>query len=112
MTVLRKLWFAALLAVRFLFDLTMSSIAVARVVLSPRAQVRPRFVSIPLASRSPLEVTLVANYITLTPGTLTVDVSTDARTLLIHDLSAGDDSASSRAGVTEGIEPRVLKVTR
>ena len=42
----------------------------------------------PLAeARSNLEITMVANYITLTPGTLTVDVSPDRSTLLVHALS-------------------------
>ncbi len=69
--------------------------------------------TVPLdAARSDLEVTLVANYITLTPGTLTVDVSPDRRTLLIHSLLAGDSGDGVRADVQSAIEPRVLKATR
>ena len=49
--------------------------------------------------RADLEITLIANYITLTPGTLTVDVSPDRRTLLIHSLLAGDSGDGVRADV-------------
>ncbi|MFO1107462.1 MAG: Na+/H+ antiporter subunit E [Amaricoccus sp.] len=95
----------------FLRDLTVSSIAVARAVLAPRIAVRPRFVTVPIKARSDAGVTLVANYITLTPGTLTVDVSPDRGTLLVHDLLAGDSGEATRAGIRDGIEPRVLRVT-
>lgn len=97
----------------FLWDLTISSLQVARAVLSPRDVVEPGFVVVPLTrARSDIEITLVANYITLTPGTLTVDVSPDRSTLLIHSLFAGGDGEGVRADVQETIEPRVIKATR
>lgn len=97
----------------FLRDLVLSSAAVARAVLGPADAVRPRFVTVPLdRARSDLEITLVANYITLTPGTLTVDVSPDRRTLLLHCLLAGDSSDEVRADVLGGIEARVTRVTQ
>ena len=99
------------LALWFLWDLTRSSIAVARVVLSPRDLARPRFVLVPIRARSDAAITLVANYITLTPGTLTVDVAPDRRTLLVHDLTAGESGDGTRAGIRDEIEPRVLRVT-
>lgn len=111
MTLLSRLFAAVALAFFFLRDLTVSSVAVARAVLAPRITVRPRFVTVPIAARSDAGVTLVANYITLTPGTLTVDVSPDRGTLLVHDLLAGDSGDATRAGIRQGIEPRVLRVT-
>ncbi|MFT3974239.1 MAG: Na+/H+ antiporter subunit E [Amaricoccus sp.] len=94
----------ATLGLAFLRDLALSSLAVARTVLDPR-RAAPGFVTVPLTrARTDLEITLVANYITLTPGTLTVDVSPDRRTLLVHALDA--DAASVRADVA-AIEARV-----
>jgi multicomponent Na+:H+ antiporter subunit E len=109
---LRPYWIARLFAL-FLWDLLVSSLQVARAALTPGDSVACRFVTVPLkAARSDLEITLVANYITLTPGTLTVDVSADRRTLLIHSLLAGDSGDSVRADVRDAIEPRVLRATR
>lgn len=102
---------AIALAGWFLFDLTRSSVAVARVVLSARTAPRPRFVVVPLRVRSDASITLVANYITLTPGTLTLDVAPDRGALLVHDLMAGDSGETTRAAIRDEIEPRVLRVT-
>lgn len=105
--------YALILATCFLRDLVKSSIEVAIAVLSPRDAAEPRFVTVPLhRARTGLEITMVANYITLTPGTLTVDVSADGRTLLVHSLLAGDSSEATRADIQGGIEPRVTRVTR
>ncbi len=106
-------WHLAVLSVSFARDLVVSSLQVARTVLSPRELARPRFVTVPLTrARSDLEITLVANYITLTPGTLTVDVSRDRSTLLVHSLLAGEAGDDVRADIQEGIERRVVRVTR
>ncbi|MBB5220988.1 multisubunit Na+/H+ antiporter MnhE subunit [Amaricoccus macauensis] len=97
------------LGVAFLRDLTLSSVAVARAVVDPR-RAAPGFVTVPLTlARTDVEITLVANYITLTPGTLTVDVSADRRTLLVHALEA--DEAGIRADIA-AIEVRVTGATR
>lgn len=110
---IRRTTNAARLAAAFARDLVLSSLAVTRAVLSPGAPARPRFVLVPLAhARSDLEITLVANYITLTPGTLTVDVSPDRSTLLVHALLAGETGEDVRADIRGGIEPRVVRVTR
>ncbi len=112
MTLLRRAFYSLRLFVVFLRDLVVSSIQVARAVISPGDITRPRFVTVPLRVTSDLEITLVANFITLTPGTLTVDVSADRSTLLVHDLFAGESSAGTREAVRDGIEARVLKATR
>ncbi len=112
MSLLRRAGFALRLLVLFLWDLVRSSIQVARAALAPRDIARPRFVAVPLRVTTDAEITLVANFITLTPGTLTVDVSPDRRTLLVHDLFAGDTGDGTRADVRDGIESRVLKATR
>lgn len=111
MNILLRPFFALYLFVMFLWDMLVSSIQVARAVLSPRDITRPRLVTIPLRVQSDAGITLVANFISLTPGTLSIDVSPDRKTLLVHDLLAGDSSEGTREGVRTGIEARVLKVT-
>lgn len=113
MRYLRRALFTIRLFYLFLWDLVVSSIQVAQAVLSPRDLTRPRFVHVPLTgAETDLEIMLIANHITLTPGTLTVDVSSDRRSLLIHSLLAGESGDPVRADVRDAIEPRVLKATR
>jgi multicomponent Na+:H+ antiporter subunit E len=108
-----RAWNTLRLFVLFFLDLVASSLAVARAVLSPRDVTRPRFVAVPLLkAQSDLEITMVANYITLTPGTLTVDVSPDGNMLLVHSLLAGESGDGVRADVQGAIESRVTRVTR
>jgi multicomponent Na+:H+ antiporter subunit E len=111
-TMIRRIWYGLVLFVLFLWDLVVSSLQVARAVVSPRDITRPRFVTVPLRVTGDGEIMLVANFISLTPGTLSVDVSPDRRTLLVHDIFAGDTSEGSRAAVREGIEARVLRASR
>lgn len=112
MTMVRRIYFGLRLFVVFLWDLVTSSVQVAMAVLSPRDITRPRLVVVPLRARSPVEVTLVGNFISLTPGTLTVDVAEDGHTLLVHDLFGGNSGDDTRSDIRDGIETRVLKVTR
>jgi multicomponent Na+:H+ antiporter subunit E len=113
MSLILRPWCALVLAVAFFRDLVISSLQVARAVLAPRDISQPRFVTVPLLkARTGLEITMVANYITLTPGTLTVDVSPDRSTLLVHSLLAGETGDEVRADIQHGIERRVTRVTR
>jgi multicomponent Na+:H+ antiporter subunit E len=91
------------------WELLLSNVRVARVILFPRRHLRPVLVAVPLDVRSDAAITLLANVLTLTPGTLSVDVSTDRRTLYVHALSAPDPDALVR-DVKERFEPRVRRV--
>jgi multicomponent Na+:H+ antiporter subunit E len=112
MSIILRPFYALRLFILFLWDLVASSVQVARVVLSPRDLARPRFTVLPLRASSDIEITLVANFISLTPGTITIDVSPDRKTLLVHDMFAGESSEGARIATRDGIEQRVLKVTR
>ena len=71
-------------------DIVVASFSVARLILSPR-QPRPIFVCYPLQLEHPLAISILASTISLTPGTVSADVSDDQKTLLIHTLDAGSD---------------------
>lgn len=106
----RSLSFIVLFAT-FLEDLVVSSLQVAKAVLSPNDITKPRLVTIPLDVTTDAGITMVANFISLTPGTLSIDVSDDRKTLLVHDLLGGDSSEQAREDARTGIQARVLKVT-
>jgi len=81
-------------AVLVLRDIVTANIAVARIVLfMPRDEIRSAFITVPVELDSPAAVTVLACTITLTPGTVTADIATDRRSLLIHALHAPDEDA-------------------
>ena len=74
----------------FAFGLVEASLIVAREVLARRRRIRTGIVAVPLHGSSHAVVTLIANIVSLTPGTLTVDVRTDPLTLYVHVLHLRD----------------------
>lgn len=82
---------------RLLADIVISNIDVARRILGPEAALQSRFIWMPLAIENPQGVAVLAAMITMTPGTLAVDVTPDRRWLLIHGLDITDEGAVLRA---------------
>jgi multicomponent Na+:H+ antiporter subunit E len=99
------------LAVLFLYELFLSASRVAIEVLRPdvREKLRPAIVAVPLTVKSDDEITLLANLITLTPGTLSIDVSPDRSMLFVHVLTL-DDREALIAGIAQGFERKVREV--
>jgi multicomponent Na+:H+ antiporter subunit E len=95
----------------FAKELVVSALRVARDVLNPRPRMRPAIVGVPLDVRTDGQITLLAILITLTPGTLALDVSPDRRTLLVHAMFAAD-AERVRHGIKSGFERRILELAR
>lgn len=72
-------------------DIVIANITVARLILGPGARMRPAFVELPLDLETEFAITVLANTISLTPGTVSADVSEDRRTLLVHVLNLDDE---------------------
>ena len=83
------------LGVVVLRDIVVSNVDVARRVLGPEAAIRPRFVWIPLDIRDAHGIVALAGIITMTPGTLSSELSEDRRHLLVHALHCPDDAAAA-----------------
>lgn len=81
------------LGLRVVWDIVLSNLDVARRVLGPQARLRPGFVWLPLTVRDPYAIATLAGIITLTPGTLSAELSPDRRHLLIHALHLEDPEA-------------------
>ncbi|MGH8067012.1 MAG: Na+/H+ antiporter subunit E [Candidatus Entotheonellia bacterium] len=86
----RKTRLGVTLALVFIKELIKSNIAVLRVVISRRPYVRSGVVAVPTELTNDLALTMLANMITLTPGTLTLDISADRRYLFVHTLNLDD----------------------
>jgi multicomponent Na+:H+ antiporter subunit E len=97
----------------YLKELIVASIRVAYDVLTPKYHMHPAVVAIPLEAKTDLEITLLANFITLTPGTLSIDVSKDRKTLYIHEVyvKAGDIDKVKKQ-IKDGFEKKILRITR
>ena len=95
----------------FLVELIYSNLQVLWEVIPPGQISRPGIVGVPLTARSELEILLVANLISLTPGTLSIDLSDDRHTLYVHVMFL-DDPDRFRENIKKGLERRVLEVTR
>lgn len=96
----------------FVRALVKANVDVAKLALAPRLAIRPGFVEVSMEAATDLEITLLANAITLTPGTITVHVDRAERTLLIHTLHVGDDPETVRADVRDTLEANILNWTR
>ncbi len=101
----------ASLTILFLYELVMSSVKVAKTVLTPGLDLKPGIVAYPLKVDRDFEITLLANLVTLTPGTMSVDISEDRRLLYIHALDASDPD-QLRIDIASGFERKILEAFR
>jgi len=106
-----RIWRWIVLGGYFARELILGALNVAWLVVQPRISLRPAFISYPLTVTTDVQITLLAYLITLTPGTLSVDVSDDRKTLLIHALDVADPEAMI-GRIAAGFEAKVLGVTR
>jgi len=95
----------------FFRELVLANLRVAHDILTPRHHMTPGIVAVPLDVESDLEVTVLATVITLTPGTLSLHLTDDRRTLYVHAMYI-DDPAVLVRGIKEGFERRVREVFR
>ncbi len=80
-------------ACRVLSDIVLANLQVARLILGSRRRLRPAFVHYPLQLQQDFSISVLASTISLTPGTVSADISPDRSTLLIHGLDVGDEQA-------------------
>jgi multicomponent Na+:H+ antiporter subunit E len=106
-----KLFEAVRFSVFFAYELILSNLRVAWDVLTPRAYRKPGVVAIPLDASSDFEITLLANLVTLTPGSLSLDVSPDGKNLYVHAMFV-EDPDQLRSDIKQGFERRVLELLR
>ena len=77
-----------------IWDIIIANIQVAWIVLTvPNAKLKPAWIVVPLELRQPEAITLLAGTITLTPGTVSADLSDDGHELLVHVLHTDDPDA-------------------
>lgn len=93
-----------------IWDIIVANIQVAKIILTkPNDQMKPNWVIIPLELKSPEAITILAGTITLTPGTVSADLSNEGHSLLVHALDAPDPDVV-RDEIKERYERRLLEI--
>lgn len=95
----------------FLFALIKANLQVAMDVITPKFYMKPAIIEFPLDAKTDLEITFLANVITLTPGTLSLDVSEDRKSLYIHAMYVNDKEEFIDE-IKQGFERRILTILR
>jgi multicomponent Na+:H+ antiporter subunit E len=107
---LHRVWAIVALCGLFVYELFVSSFRVTWDVVTPRHRAKPGILAVPLEASDPGEITILANFISLTPGSLSLDVSADRSALFVHMMFI-DDPEAERAAI-KTLEQRVLKIWR
>ncbi len=89
----KKPFKAAKYVLILLWDIFVSNLIVAKQVMGPIRSLQPGFVTVPLSLSEPLPITLLASTISLTPGTVSTEVSKDRTVLYVHALNVPDEQA-------------------
>jgi multicomponent Na+:H+ antiporter subunit E len=88
----------------FVWELLIANLRVARDVLRPGPlRMRPRVIAVPLNLRGDVPVTLLANVLSLTPGTLSLDISDDRKILFVHAIHS-PNSEQTTLEIKQGFE--------
>lgn len=96
----------------YLKEIVMSSIRVAKDVLSPTLTMKPGLIAFPLDVKSDIEIVALASLISLTPGTLSVDTSDDHTVLYVHGMYVGTDGREKTIrDIKSALESRVMRLT-
>jgi multicomponent Na+:H+ antiporter subunit E len=95
----------------FIKELIMANIEVLKWVYKPKLDFQPGIIALPIDVKKNWEITLLANLITLTPGTLSVDVSRDQRYIYIHAIDLPDVNQTI-VGIKDTFEKAIREVTR
>lgn len=92
-----------------LWDIVMSNITVARLVLSPASDPQPAWVEVPLEAEHPTAIALLAAIITMTPGTVSCVVDEQRRSILVHALDCSD-AAETAAQIKQRYERPLRRI--
>ena len=106
-----RVWSIIKLCLLFLKELILANIQVLKVVLKPKLDMQPAFFAYPTVLKQDWEITLLSSLITLTPGTVVVHVSDDAKTLYVHAIDIGDVDEAV-ASIRDSFEKAILEVSR
>lgn len=107
----KRIWAIVKLLWLFLKELVLSNWTVFREIVRPRLRMRPGIFALHTELKTDWEITMLSCLVTLTPGTLTLEVSPDQQTLYIHAMDI-EDAELLREQIKGSFERAILEVTR
>ncbi|WP_163526427.1 Na+/H+ antiporter subunit E [Halobacillus ihumii] len=108
---LRKVGKVFNLILLFIRELVLSNIDIVKHVYRPKLDIQPGIFALPTELKSNWEITLLANLITLTPGTLSLVISDDYSVIYVHAMDIADVEESITE-IKETFEKAIMEVTR
>ena len=93
----------------FLWEIFVSNVRLTITILSPHPRLRPAVIAVPLDLKSEIGIVMLANMITLTPGTLSLDISSSRKTLYVHVFDL-DDPEDFIYKIKNNFERRVMEI--
>ena len=109
MKALRKIYYVVDFLVYYLVKLVSSNIMVAAAILTPGIRTNPGFMEFPLRLNTDLGLLLFSNLVSMTPGTLSIDISPEKDFLIVHMLFS-DNEKSVRTDLS-GIQEKIMNMT-
>ncbi|GGD04188.1 Na+/H+ antiporter subunit E [Pontibacillus salipaludis] len=95
----------------FIKELLLSNVTILKWVYKPKLDMEPGIFAVPVDLKSNWEITLLANLITLTPGTLSIAISNDHSYIYVHAMNI-EDVESEINSIKESFERAIKEVTR
>lgn len=95
----------------YIRELVTSTLGVVRALFRDQSKLRPGIIAFPLEAQTDMEIVLLNNLLSLTPGTLGVGLSADRKLLYVHVIDVPDPEAMC-ASIRNGLERRLLEVLR
>jgi len=95
----------------YIIEVIIANMRIAWDIITPRHRMKPGVLAIPLDVETDMEILALNNLITMTPGTLSLDVSTDKRVIYVHAMYI-DDVDKIRQEIKSGLEKKIMEVSR
>lgn len=106
-----RFWAVIKLTLLFIKELILSNFSVLMLIIKPKMPIRPAIFAMPTVLEKDWEITLLSSLITLTPGTIVIDISDDNKTLYIHSIDF-DNKEDAINSIKETFEKAILEVSK
>lgn len=95
----------------YLFQLIKANLVIAKDILSINPKITPGFIEIEIDAKTDSEILALVNLISMTPGTLCLDISEDKKYIYVHEMYL-KDVASAKQNIKNGLEKKILEISR